>query len=150
MDGVARLDLVRGKSVLILHDATGVNEALLLFGDVCELLGGELRLQVQNGDRVGHCDGVGLFTRGLHLEGDHGLAAAFCVVGHGSCMEAVVDEARLLAWVVTSRGRWEVSRKVMAGYSEGFRCRRDRRPFGARGGLKVRGSVVETERNAWK
>ena len=76
MDGVAWLDLVRGQGVLVLHDASRVDEALPLDGDVLVLLSGELGLELANGRCLGHGDLVVLVARGLHLEGDLSLGGS--------------------------------------------------------------------------
>lgn len=84
VDGVARLDLVRGKRVLVLHHPARVDETLAFDRNALELFGGELVLEVQNGGGLGHGDCVVLFARSLYLERDlGGLAGALGIVGHG-------------------------------------------------------------------
>ena len=83
VDGVVRLDLVGAQRIVVLQDATGVDEALALGRDVLVLFSGELRLELEDGGCLRHGDGVNLVVGGLHLEGDFlGAVASFCVVCH--------------------------------------------------------------------
>lgn len=84
VDDVVGLDLVCGEGIVVLHDTARVDEPLALDGDVFKVLAGEFGLEVEDRGRVGHCDGVGAVRRSLDLEGDLGIAARVCVVGHGA------------------------------------------------------------------
>lgn len=87
VDGVAWLDLVRGQGILVLHDASRVDETLSLDGDVLVLLSGKLGLELANGRCLGHGDLVVLVARGLDLEGDLSLGGSgiLRLVGHVAC-----------------------------------------------------------------
>lgn len=84
VDGVVRLDLVCGKGIVVFHDAARVDEPLAFDGDILKVGASELSLEVENRGALGHCDDVVALGRRLDLEGELGIAARFCVVGHGA------------------------------------------------------------------
>lgn len=79
---VAGLDLVCAERLLVLHDTARVDESLSLDGDILEVGGGQLGLEVEDGGGLVHGDSVIAVTRGLDLEGDLGFRSLGSL-GHG-------------------------------------------------------------------
>lgn len=90
VDGISSLDLVCAESLVVLHDAARVDQALPIGGDVLKVFSGELGLELHDGGGLGNCDGVSLIAGALDLEGQFSAAAAgrLGIVGHGDIAKA--------------------------------------------------------------
>lgn len=88
------LDFVCAQRLFILQDATRVDEALTIGGDVLVIAAGELGLQVKHCSCLWHFHRVIAIAGGLDLEAELHLVAPRRLLGHG-VVDRGVDQERV-------------------------------------------------------